>query len=175
MENKIVIRKMQPQDVEAYLKLTDLVWRDAYKNIFPEQVFCERENSLKQRIENFVNEFDENNQIMYVAQVDEQLIGYIYGSLTSIYSHYAQKGYADLLAIYIHPEYQGKGIASKLKTLFIDWLKQHNINKFVIGVLEQNTKARSVYEKWGAVLDNFKQPFVKHGKNYAEVFYICDF
>ena len=41
MTNKqeVVIRKVKVSDAEQYVKLHNLVWKDAYRNIFPEEVF----------------------------------------------------------------------------------------------------------------------------------------
>ena len=82
-----------------------------------------------------------------------------------------ERGFADLEAMYIYPEYQGLGIASRFKELFVNWAKSNGATKFVIGVLKDNVKARKVYEKWGGVLDDYTQPIVKLGVGYDEVFY----
>ena len=55
MNNEIIIRKFKIDDAENYLKLTDIVWKDCYKHIFPEQVFIDRENALVDRINSFVD------------------------------------------------------------------------------------------------------------------------
>ena len=94
--------------------------------------------------------------------------------MLSHYEHFGKMGYADLGAIYIHPDYQGLGIGSKLKQIFIDWAKSNGATKFVIGVLKDNHNARKIYEKWGGKLDEYTQPFVKLGVEYDEVFYTYD-
>lgn len=38
MNNIIIFRKVQPTDAEQYIDLQNLVWRDAYKHIFPEEL-----------------------------------------------------------------------------------------------------------------------------------------
>ena len=53
----------------------------------------------------------------------------------------------------------------------IDWVKENGANKFVIGVLKENHKARKVYEKWGGKLSSHTQNFIKLGVGYKEVFY----
>ena len=39
----ILIRKVRNDDAKQYIELINSVWRDAYKNIFPEEVFIDRE------------------------------------------------------------------------------------------------------------------------------------
>ncbi len=171
----IVIRPVKPQDAEQYIKLNNLVWRVAYKHIFPEEVFAERDKQASQKIKDFAsNVYNSDTHMVYVAEQGSKLIGFISGTLLSEYEHFAQKDYADLMALYIHPDYQGMGIASKLKKLFDTWVKDHGKTKYVIGVLKENLNARRVYEKWGCKLDKHSQPFVKLGVGYDEVFYICD-
>ena len=110
----------------------------------------------------------------YVAESNGRVVGFIFGRIGSGYEHFNSLGYADLEALYIHPEYQGMGIASKFKDIFISWAKENGATKFVIGVLKENHKARKVYEKWGGMLDKFEQPFIKLGVPYDEVFYTYD-
>lgn len=39
----ILIRKVRNDDAKQYIELINSVWRDVYKNIFPEDVFIDRE------------------------------------------------------------------------------------------------------------------------------------
>lgn len=168
----IVIRKVKPEDAKQFITLRNFVWRDAYKHIFPEEVFDERENNLSEMIDAFSSRFyNDNTKMVYVAEYKGEIIGYISAKSTSNYDYYFDKGYAEIMAIYIHPMYQGRGIGSKFKNVFLDWAKKNGITKFVIGVLKDNFKARKVYEKWGCNLDDYTQSFVQLGVSYDEVFY----
>ena len=44
MTNKHTIRRATKEDAEQYIKLSNLVWRTAYKDIFNETVFNKRES-----------------------------------------------------------------------------------------------------------------------------------
>jgi GNAT superfamily N-acetyltransferase len=168
----IIIRKVKPEDAEQYLKLVCYVWRDAYKHIFPEEVFIERESLVPERVKSFdENFYNDNTKLVYVAEDDGKIVGVIMARIDSGYEYFDKLGYADLEALYIHPDYQGKGIGSKFKKIFVDWLKENKATKYVIGVLKENTNARKVYEAWGGKLDEYNQPFVKLGVPYDEVFY----
>ena len=46
----ILIRKVRNDDAKQYIELINSVWRDAYKNIFPEDVFINREREKENRI-----------------------------------------------------------------------------------------------------------------------------
>lgn len=54
------------------------------------------------------------------------------------------------LGMYIGEEdYQGKGLASEAYDLLEQYLKKHLIRKIKLKVVEENTKARKLYEKKG--------------------------
>ena len=49
--------------------------------------------------------------------------------------------------------------------------KEKNADKYVIGVLKDNTKARKVYEAWGGTLVDYEHDFVVMNVGYPEAFY----
>ena len=169
---EIAIRKAEIKDAEKYVDLNNLVWRDAYKHIFPEEIFIEKEKMKDIKMSQFCDYVKSEENLVYVAEKGTELVGLLLAGTSSFYPHYAELGYADLMAVYVHPDYQGKGIASKLKKVFDEWLKEKNKTKFVIGVLKDNKTARTVYEKWGGELDTREEPFTMLGKDYSEVFYL---
>ena len=173
--NDIIIRKAKTQDAKQFVKLNNFVWRIAYKDIFPEEVFLEREAKAEEKIKKFDKIYCNNNKFLtYVAECDSKIVGILWGAMKSEYEYFGTKSYADLMALYIHPDYQGLKISSKFKKTFEDWAKENGATKYVIGVLKDNHKARRVYENWGGKLDAQTQPFVKLGVGYEEVFYTYD-
>lgn len=174
MEN-IVIRPIRDADAKNYLNLTDVVWRDAYKHIFPEEVFVKKEERSKEMVKTFSDfVYHRDDQMCYVAEVEGKLVGLVSAKVGTNYDHFKDVVDAELMALYILPEYQGKGIGSTFKNLFVDWARQKGAKKFLIGVLKDNHKARKVYERWGGVLNEYSQPFVRLGIAYDEVFYTYD-
>ncbi len=173
MNNNYIIRKIKAGDADQFIKLGNLVWRSSYKDIFPEEVFNHMES--RERMEKFKAGFSEqqlaSDRIVCVAEVDGKLIGYFVGTFLSEYEHFKEKEYADLQAIYIHPDYQHIGLGKKFFDIFVNELRKRNIKNFAIGVLADNKKARKAYEKWGGILDNYTKQYVKLGVGYNEVFY----
>ena len=142
---KVEIRKTTAQDSEKVINLNNLVWRDAYFEIFPEQVFIERENNNQTRIEFKKNfKLNQNGSVNLVAVVDEKIVAYLDGQILSDYEHFKHLGYADLCAIYINPKFQRAGIGTMLFNKFVAEIKRLGATKFVIGVLKDNLKARKV-------------------------------
>ena len=168
----ILIRKVRNDDAKQYIELINSVWRDAYKNIFPEDVFIDREREKENKIKTFAEKFyNDNKRLCYAAECNGIIVGAINGTIKSTYEHFLDDDFADLVALYINPNYQGKGIGTKLKNIFEDWARKNGAKKYIIGVLKDNISARKIYESWGGELDNWKQKIYKLGVEYDEVFY----
>ena len=174
MKTNLIIRKTEPKDAEQYVRLNTYVWRSAYKDIFPESVFVEGEKNINITIENFSKRFKNPNGISYVAEIDGKIVGIMSGSYLSGNEHFKEQGFADLRALYVHPDFQHLGIGKALFDAFVEEIKKKGIAKFVIGCLKENKQARKAYEKWSGRLDKYSQPFVIEGKDYPEVFYSYD-
>ena len=165
------IRKVASEDARGWYVLGNKVWRDAYKHIFPEEVFLEKEKKVEKNIIKFDSLMkNDNENISYVAEYDEEIVGIMYGCINSSYEYFHGK-YADLVALYVDPKYQGLGIGSAFKNIFEQWAIENGATKYVIGVLKDNLKARNVYESWGGKLSAHEQDFIKLGVGYPEVFY----
>lgn len=168
------IRKVKPGDARAWFILGNKVWRAAYHHIFPEEVFIEKENQVEEKVKTFSDKMQNNGKsIAYVAEYNGEIIGIMCGSINSSYEYFNSEC-ADLIALYIDPEFQGYGIGSSFKKTFEQWARENGATKYVIGVLKNNTKARKVYESWGGKLSEYEQDFVKLGVGYPEVFYTYD-
>ena len=173
-KNLLKIRKVKPEDAREWFVFGFKVWRDAYKNIFPEEVFVDRESKLEEKVKDFDSKLQNNERsIAYVAEYDDKIVGIMCGSINSSYEYF-KSDYADLIALYVDAEFQGLGIGDLFKNIFEQWAFENGATRYVIGVLKDNTKARKVYESWGGKLSEHEQDFVKLGVGYPEVFYTYD-
>ena len=152
MDKKIKIRKVEENDAKKWYKFVNKVWRDAYKNIFPEEVFLEKEKNTEEKEKHFnENIYNSNDKIALVAENEDRIIGIMFGVIKSNYEYFNSE-YADLVGLYIDPNFQRKGIGSTFKKMFEKWAKKNGAKKYVIGVLKDNKKARNIYELWGGKL-----------------------
>lgn len=167
----IKYRKVRKEDGREWYTLLSIVWRVAYSHIFPEEVFEEHDKVMEDKVGEFTEEkFLGERKIAYVAECEGKIVGIMFGTLDSNYEYF-KNDYADLVALYVYPEYQGMGIATALKDIFVKWAKEKEADKFVIGVLKDNTKARRVYESWGGTLSEHEQDFVTGNTGFPESFY----
>ena len=167
----IIYRQVRKEDGYEWYSLLDNVWRVAYDGIIATEVFDARDNAREDRARGFTEEkFIGDRKIAYVAESDGKIVGLMFGTLDSDYEFF-KNDYADLVALYVYPEYQGMGVGTSLRDIFIDWAKSKNANRMVIGVLKDNAKARKVYESWGGKLSEHEHDFVQMNVAYPEVFY----
>ena len=172
--NLLKMRKVRSDDARDWFILKNKVWRNAYHHIFPEEVFIEKDNQVEEKVKTFSDKIQNNNKtIAYVAEYNGKIIGIMYGSIKSSYEYFNLE-YADLIALYIDPKFQGFGIGNSFKDIFEKWAIENGATKYVIGVLKDNDKARKVYESWGGKLSEYEEDFVKLGVGYREVFYTYD-
>lgn len=81
------------------------------------------------------------NNIIYLCKKENKIIGYVFVK--------TPENVAIINALYVLPEERGKGIASNLLKLAINWIKEKNIKTVEISVLSKNTKAKELYKKCG--------------------------
>ena len=168
---EIKYRPVKKEDAYAWYTLLDEVWRDAYAHILPREVFDGRDYAREERANGFTEDkYTGERKIGYVAECDGKIVGLMFGTLDSDYEFF-KNDYADLVALYVYPEYQGMGVGTSLRDIFIDWAKSKNADRMVIGVLKDNAKARKVYESWGGKLSEHEHDFVQMNVAYPEVFY----
>ena len=167
----ISYRPVRKEDGFEWYTLLSKVWRTAYGHILPEEAFVERENAVPAKAREFTLEkFSGERKIAYVAEHGGKIVGLMYGTLDSDYGFFKDE-YADLVALYVYPEYQGMGVGTALKGIFERWAREKNADKYVVGVLKDNARARKVYESWGGTLSSHEQDFVVKGVGYPESFY----
>ncbi|MBO4211877.1 MAG: GNAT family N-acetyltransferase [Oscillospiraceae bacterium] len=169
--NAVKLRKANPEDGRGWYTLVNRVWRNAYRHIFPEEVFLEKENKLETKIASFKDwGKNDSESITYVAEYDGNIIGIMCGAIRSRCEPFCSE-YADLEALYVDPAFQGRGIGSSFRTIFEEWAGRNGAAQYVIGVLKENQKARGVYEAWGGKLSEHEKAFVKFNVAYPELFY----
>lgn len=170
----MVIRPYKKGDESQIVWLINNTWRSAYADIFPSEVFDERDKIAVDRIADFDGKLKRNNRICFVAEENEKIVGVAIASFNTEIAEFDKDEYARLIALYIDKNFQHNGIGKNLFDAFVRVLKEKNIKKLVIGVLEENAQARRAYEKWGGILTDYIEDFVIDGVSRKEVFYKFD-
>lgn len=85
MNSDIKIRKVNQTDATKWFKFVNKVWRSAYKSIFPEEVFLEKEKNVEEKEKNFNQKIcNDNKNIALVAEYKGEIVGIMSGSINSI-------------------------------------------------------------------------------------------
>ncbi len=134
----ITIRKMHYEDTKQVQSIAKKTWNATYEGIIPLEVqnnFLKSnysDESMKQRIE---------RSIVYVAEVKGKVVGF------ANYSTVRDGGKVELAAIYLYPEFQGKGIGTALIQQAVKELK--GIKEICINVEKDNKIGMNFYEAKG--------------------------
>lgn len=134
----ITIRKMHYEDTKQVQSIAKKTWNATYEGIIPLEVqnnFLKSnysDESMKQRIE---------RSIVYVAEVKGKVVGF------ANYSTVRDGGKVELAAIYLYPEFQGKGIGTALLQQLVKELK--GLKEIYINVEKDNKIGMNFYEAKG--------------------------
>jgi len=144
MEN-IKIREATLLDIKETARIITMTWKEVYNGIVPSKKLAEL-SSL-----NFISYLEDDiksdDKTVFVSENEFQaVVGMISGGAIK----QEVEGYdAEIYAMYVMPDMQGKGIGQSLFNELVAWLKTHNFKKFVAWVLKDNVKARDFYGKAG--------------------------
>ena len=93
----------------------------------------------------YENYIEEKTKFIYVAEIDAEIVGYLYGYITNDSTLLNVKSYLD--ALYIKEEYRHLGIANNLIQEFKKWSIKNNAKKIEVSVMYENKIAKSLYKK----------------------------
>ena len=93
----------------------------------------------------YENYIDDKTKFIYVAEIDAEIVGYLYGYISNDSTLLYIKSYLD--ALYIKEGYRGLGIADKLIQEFKKWSIKNNVKTIEVNVMYENKIAKSLYKK----------------------------
>lgn len=146
---------MKKEDISQVQHVAKVSWNDTYEGIIPEDVqnkFLESsysKKSLMYRLE---------NSHLWVAEVDGVIVGF------ANYSYLKKNGDVELGAIYLLPNYQGRGIGSALLQTGLSQI--NGMKRLILNVEKANEKALQFYKRKGFKFDlEFSEIFYGHVLN----------
>ena len=182
------IRKFEPKDFEQtkYICLNDMLGKPNYEKVieYVEVMFCRY--YLEKEPENCFVAVDENDKPIgytygssdydkyqenfseYLKMVEEiESRRFLADALTEMYDHAIyKKDYPAHLHIDILPDYQSKGIGSRLIKAFCDNLREQNVKGVMLIVGTENEGARRFYERNGFTLLQDKPSGAAYGMKF---------
>ena len=172
MDQNTTMRPARFEDAEAIAIVQIKTWQAAYAEIFPEGNLITLNQELDQRIERWASILSskERQSANFVAEVDGRVVGFANGGrqLKAEYPHDAE-----LFAIYILPEFHGKGIGRRLFTAAADELQNMGFKSLLLWVLADNLSSRGFYEALGGIFCG-EDEYLRWGQTYKLAAYGWD-
>lgn len=150
---KVTIREYREEDFDRLVEL-EIEIVHMMSEIDPHKRFRSREDFDGKRFSQCtLQKIQKAEGKMYVADFDNQIIGYIVGTVEEysdmyLLNHYPGKqGYID--ALYVQEEHQGKGIAPKLMEAIENHFRSIGCDLSSVACVAANDKAHDFYIKMG--------------------------
>lgn len=160
----MIIRPIEVRDAEKFLELSKEIDRSGFMLFEP----GERKTTVEQQKKSIEHITSEPNSIIFVAEVDDRLIGY----LVAIGGNVNRNRHRAYLVLGVHEDYQGQGVATKLFNKVFDWAKEVGITRLELTVIKNNTKAFNLYRKMGFVIEGEKVHSLKINGEYVNEYYL---
>jgi|SRR6185312_6750140 len=141
-------------DASAIAEIHVISWQTTYRGHMPDAVLDnlsieERAQQWRERIEKSICE-------ILVAEDKHKIVGFL-SFCPCRDEDVDPKITGEISAIYLLPEYKGRGLGLQLMTAALDILQQRHYQQVMLWVLAANQQARQFYEKLGFQLDCIKQ------------------
>lgn len=154
------------EDSEVISKIYATSWKTAYRNIVPQQYLDElKDDNWVVSFQNWIK----NNMLTAKILYDDNPIGCIaYGKSRDI----KFDNWAEIVSIYILPNYLKKGYGQKLFRCALDDLKSQEYKNCFLWVLDKNDNAITFYKKNGFYYNGDKYKFKIMDKELIDLRFI---
>ena len=153
---------MQYEDAEAVTDVLINTWKTAYRGIVSDDCLdnLDRESLTERRRKQYKD--------YIVAVLDERVVGYCWYVNDNSFSKDTPEIDCEIVAIYVLPEYEGRGVGRKMFSYAAEDLRNQKRSKMVIWCLKENDSGRKFYEKMGGVIMGEHQTHIGN-QDYDEV------
>ncbi len=138
MSKKLKIRTSRRKDLEDFILLKKHYLEDA-SMVVGENITT----SKKQIEEEFLTTLKKRNEIIYLAELNDQVIGFMKVMF------YKKRTVSYLADIFIEFEYQGNGLGKQFFKEFLRISKEAKVSRIGLGVHAKNKRAFKMYEQFG--------------------------
>lgn len=155
----VTVSDAKPDDIYDIRSVRKTTWLSTYPNkkygITLDDIksrFVDDNNiEGKKQIEATKKHLENPDLHTFVAKVDEKVVGFVVAKVEEENNR--------IIAIYVLPLYQGKGVGEKLINTAFNWLNSRKKQDVLVNVVTYNSNAINFYEKCG---------FVSTGKDVSD-------
>jgi len=161
---EIIIRPLTAEDVIGAAEIRVNGWKNSYKGIVDENHL----NSLK--LEDQTKKFEKcvGNDNFIVALENGKVVGFCRFVCDNSFSQNIDYVDCELTAIYVHPDFKGKGIGTKMFKYVLDKFNEQNKTTMILWCLKDNINSINFYKHMGGKIQELKLAQIGD-KNYEEV------
>src|SRR5437660_3554008 len=161
----MIIRTIREDNAEQFLSLC--------KQLDMETQFMllepgERKTTLEEQRTQIEILLRQENQTIFVAEQDNQLVGYLAASG----GMFKRSRHSAYLVIGILQAFTGHGIGTQLFQRLEEWTKQQHIHRLELTVMTHNTAGIALYKKQGFAIEGTKRHSLLINGQYVDEFYM---
>ena len=166
---EILIRTLTKDDVRGAAEIKANGWKTAYKGII-DQTYL-NSLSVDDNEKKFENNIGDSNFI--VAIEGDKVVGFCKFMNNNSFSPDIEYVDCELSAIYVHPDYKGNGIGTKMFEYVLNEFNSENKTTMILWCLKDNINSIKFYERMGGKIQEIRK--VKIGDiEYDEVGIVYD-
>ncbi len=162
----MVIRKITIADAEAFLNLCHQLDKETQFMLLETE---ERTTTVDEQIAIIENILSRNNKIIFVAEDNNQLIGYI----SADGGNYKRNRHSVYIVMGIIQAYTGQGIGTKLFEELEKWAYRNKIHRLELTVMVHNKAAIALYKKIGFEVEGTKKHSLFIDGSYVDEYYMA--
>ena len=155
------IRKIQPEDAEAFLTLNHRLDAETKTMLLEPGERNSDVESLRKRIEHTAVQ---SNEAIFVAEEDEVLIGYA----SIMGGHLQRMAHKASIVTGVLPQHGGKGVGTQLFTAMLEWANDSELHRLELTVMTHNAPAIALYQKFGFQIEGTKRASLKVDGTYVD-------
>ncbi|MEO6729179.1 MAG: GNAT family N-acetyltransferase [Candidatus Dojkabacteria bacterium] len=157
----IIIEKLQEAEVEKALEIKDICKYISYLNFSVEKA-QENINIDPNEVESLKKKVQQGNLLYFSAKLNNNIVGYLGMDII--------ESILMIRSLFIHPDYQGKGVGSKLLLKADKIANSNNCSKISLNVVEDNSLAIKFYKKNGFIdSDSSTSPLNFNGQELKRI------
>lgn len=146
----MIIRKAKKEDIESIHKLDEESTK--YHKKFDRDFYTISEKWWKIKKDSQINAIKSPTNLILVAEIDDKVVGYIWGYVEIIMKHKIGK----IQELIVTSKQRGKGIGKELIKRMLDFFKEKKCIISEIEVFVENLPTIKVYEKAGFKKKEYK-------------------
>ncbi len=143
MDN-VNIRKAKIEELKTVQDLN----RDLFVSDGPRDKYLNHNWPYEGGKEYFSKRITDGNSICLVAEIDNEIVGYLAGAVMEVESWRPVKR-TELENMFVKEEFRSKGVGAKLVNEFFNWSKTKGVERSLVVAYATNEKAIKFYQKMG--------------------------